>query len=543
MTVVGITSTKVSNATKVSNDYINIPSAAPGRLVILITPGTPTVSWLRHMGHGVWFGTIPNDTRAIPLRGVQHDPEASYAYTAATLITVDWTLTGYTPQISVQLAPLGTTTTIRSRMAGIHIGAVLAEGVGPTDLWTQITSSVETSGNTTARYSTSPVLESSWTITAKTSTWTITTSRGVYLYGVLVALWGSPWTAPVWPDDTTNLKLDASLNLGVISGLQAGSLVGLLDVVVDDDIDEIGPYATVTVPKSSPFSLGDVVDVSVSTPPNIYCHLVRGRLYEVGNGWPITMRIFSWPADLAGYLMDSGHYLHTPEGERAAMRLQRMIWRAGANIPVREDRVVYISNATTTRQGKLLDALREVADSTAGRLRYVYDYSAQDYMLVYADLAPPTTASATIPGKSYLSVNVRPASIADVRNRVVLDYGPADARATTQLQDTASINAYGRRDVYISLAETSTLESAQALGAQILRDLAEPAPIAEITIPIRPLIQPGDTVVLEAFPPYLRADAQGTVLSVQHRISHSEARTRLTVRLAPTAQYRRWLGR
>lgn len=537
MTVVGI---KSATVTTIGN-YINIPSAAPGRLVILITPGTPTVSWLRHMGHGVWFGTIPNDTREIPLRGVQLDQDDPYAYTAATLITVDWTLTGYTPQISVQLAPLGTTTTIRSRMAGIHIGAVLAEGVGPTDLMTQITSSVETSGDTTARYSTSPVLESSWAITAKNLNWTISTSMGVYLYGVLVALWGSPWTTPVWPDDT-NLKLDASMNLGVSSSLQAWSLVDLLDVVVDDDIDEIGPYATVTVPKSGPFSLGDVVDVSVSRPPYIY-HLVRGRLYEVGNGWPITMRIFSWPADLAGYLMDSGHYLHTPGGERAAMRLQRMIWRAGANIPVREDRVVYISNATTTRQGRLLDALREVADSTAGKLRYVYDYSAEDYMLVYADLAPPTTASATIPGKSYLSVNVRPASIADVRNRVVLEYGPTNARATTQLQDTASINAYGRRDVYISLAEMSTLESAQALGAQILRDLAEPAPIAEITIPIRPLIQPGDTVVLEAFPPYLRADAQGTVLSVQHRISHSEARTRLTVRLAPTAQYRRWLGR
>lgn len=535
MRVVGATSTRVVASPNGTNT-IQIPSAAAGRLLILITSASPTESWLRHMGHGVWFGTIPSDTTTIKLRGVLHDPNAIWSATAATLITVDWTLTGYTPQISVKWAPLGATTTIRSPGVGIHIGAVLAEGFErPT---ANITSSVETSvvsmemyEVTTARYSTNLVNESSWTITARGAT---------YLYGVLVALWGSPWTTPIWTDDP-NLDLSVSLNPRESFQWFSG-VVDPLDIVVDDDIDEIGPYATVTALKSGPLSLGEIVEVTAYRPLYDY-PLIRGRLYEIGNGWPITMRIYSWPADLAGYLIDDGHYLHTPGGERAVMRVQRMIWRAGADVPVRENRVVYISNATTTRRGRLLDALREVADSTVGKLRYIYDYSARDYMLAYMDLAPPTTVSATISATSYLSVNVRPASIADVRNRVVVEYGPTDARATTQLQDTASVNAYGRRDVYISLAETSTLESAQALGAQVLRDLAQPSPIAEVTIPIRPLIQPGDIVVLEAYPPYLRADAQGTVLSVRHRLSRSEARTMLTIRLAPTAQYRRWLGR
>jgi hypothetical protein len=209
-----------------------------------------------------------------------------------------------------------------------------------------------------------------------------------------------------------------------------------------------------------------------------------------------------------------------------------------------------------------LDAMRRVAAQIGWDLRLRYVDSASDHaswgrwrLSLYEPDRTTTTSLATLTADEYQLVRRGAQKLSEIRNVIEMTYsdwsdmqpdGANPKRKRLVVEDSASIAKYGRRWMGLGAGtsnEVNSLTEAQALGAAILSDLAEPTADVEIEMPLRWWVELCDLYTLTGDGRLWSGDQKLAVVGFKHSVRAGDSRTALQLRGKPSAGVRRWHDR
>lgn len=207
----------------------------------------------------------------------------------------------------------------------------------------------------------------------------------------------------------------------------------------------------------------------------------------------------------------------------------------------------------------VLQALDDIMTQIGWRVRYKWDELRTQFRLANFN---PGSGSSVFRGDDFISlfgttsVSRLSTKVDDVRNAWVVEFpenANKDPRANRRVflkssVDKASIRAYGRRFARIRVGSDSLINAgteAQALATQALGDMKDPIAEVEVECLYDRRVQVQDAVEVDVeeyvapnqMPQFFGRDVNGTCVSVQHTMSRSQQRSRLTLRRVDTIAY------
>ena len=187
------------------------------------------------------------------------------------------------------------------------------------------------------------------------------------------------------------------------------------------------------------------------------------------------------------------------------------------------------------------DAIVQLSDTLGWSLRYLYDDGSSTWKLTLYE--PDRTLAGTpyvLEKERIIGIETAETSLDSVRNVAQVTYGdtanidasgqPTPATYTTT--EAASVAAYGRRWMGITLDATSLIDtSAEAtrMADAILADVAYPMTTYHVEIPLFHAVQIDDVITLPADGVYLDTATNAGVVGYRHKVGES-LRTTINVR-------------
>lgn len=177
-------------------------------------------------------------------------------------------------------------------------------------------------------------------------------------------------------------------------------------------------------------------------------------------------------------------------------------------------------------------------------IRYKWDSGTNAFRLtLYEPNRTNATADYTFAKSRYINVSKCALDRTNIRNAIVVEYGPARPRSVWTSEDATSGARYGRRWLKLIEATDSQIDTeaeAIALADAILADLKDP--VAEFLIE-RPFWWPGQVGDIYAFTEDdIRFDTEQkfAVVGIRHEVSVGSHRTSLVTRGRAAGGLRRW---
>jgi len=213
--------------------------------------------------------------------------------------------------------------------------------------------------------------------------------------------------------------------------------------------------------------------------------------------------------------------------------------------PVSPAFTINAANAPRLDAVSLFTAARQLASQVGWDLRYRWTGSTTNELRFFQPDRAKTTPDLTIGPGEYLSVRSWAAAIEDVRNVVSVQYRDATGLPATEVRsNSASITAYGRRAMRLGGDTTGLIRTqaqAQALADAVLADLALPSATHQIeTLYLWP-VELGDLWRFSANAVHYDGNQDYAVVAIEHELTQTRHRTRVTARGKPAARYYGWL--
>jgi len=207
----------------------------------------------------------------------------------------------------------------------------------------------------------------------------------------------------------------------------------------------------------------------------------------------------------------------------------------------------------------VLQALDDIMTQIGWRVRYKWDELRTQFRLANFN---PGSGSSVFRGDDFISlfgtmsVSRLSTKVDDVRNAWVVEFPEntnKDPRANRRVflksaVDKTSIRSYGRRFARIRVGSDSLINTgteAQALATQALADMKDPIAEVEVECLYDRRVQVQDAVEIDVeeyvspnqMTQFFGTDVNGTCVGVQHTISKSQHRSRITLRRVDTVVY------
>jgi len=213
--------------------------------------------------------------------------------------------------------------------------------------------------------------------------------------------------------------------------------------------------------------------------------------------------------------------------------------------PVSPAFTINAANAPRLDAVSLFTAARQLASQVGWDLRYRWTGSTTNELRFFQPDRAKTTPDLTIGPGEYLSVRSWAAALEDVRNVVSVQYRDATGLPATEVRsNSASITAYGRRAMRLGGDTTGLIRTqaqAQALADAVLADLALPSATHQIeTLYLWP-VELGDLWRFSANAVHYDGNQDYAVVAIEHELTQTRHRTRVTARGKPAARYYGWL--
>lgn len=195
---------------------------------------------------------------------------------------------------------------------------------------------------------------------------------------------------------------------------------------------------------------------------------------------------------------------------------------------------------------RIMTALQDLADQIGWKVRYKWHATLGSFELMFYE---PDRAKTT-PDESFSEAKIQTISrleiaLDDIRNKVKVVYGVADARSSVVQQSTSSIAKYGLRAMEIAESSSSQIDSsteANAMASAALADLQEPTAIAQFVLDLFWPAEIGDLYRWLANDHYFDADQDLAVVGLTHTVASGKPNTtQLIVRGKPSGGVKRWL--
>jgi len=190
--------------------------------------------------------------------------------------------------------------------------------------------------------------------------------------------------------------------------------------------------------------------------------------------------------------------------------------------------------------------LRRFAGQIGWDVRYRWTGATTNELRLFQPDRAKTTPDLTIGPGEYLSVKSWSAALEDVRNVVTVQYRSATGalQPTVLWSNSASITAYGRRAMRLGGDTTDLIKTqaqAEALADAVLADLALPTATHQIeTLYLWP-VEVGDLWRFSANAVHYDGNQDYAVVAIEHELTQTTHRTRVTARGKPAARYYGWL--
>ncbi|MFN9215176.1 MAG: hypothetical protein ACK6DK_11490 [Gemmatimonadota bacterium] len=190
--------------------------------------------------------------------------------------------------------------------------------------------------------------------------------------------------------------------------------------------------------------------------------------------------------------------------------------------------------------------LRRFAGQIGWDVRYRWTGATTNELRLFQPDRAKTTPDLTIGPGEYLSVKSWAAALEDVRNVVTVQYRSATGalQPTVLRSNSASITAYGRRAMRLGGDTTDLIKTqaqAEALADAVLADLALPTATHQIeTLYLWP-VEVGDLWRFSANAVHYDGNQDYAVVAIEHELTQTTHRTRVTARGKPAARYYGWL--
>ncbi len=156
--------------------------------------------------------------------------------------------------------------------------------------------------------------------------------------------------------------------------------------------------------------------------------------------------------------------------------------------------------------------------------------------------ANPSVSVYNLGPDNYFSLERFESTTDDVRNYVVVAYGPAESRAFIVRKDQASIDRFRfPRVMWIEEGSDSMLQTeaeAIRLADAALTDLARPRETVVVKMPLFPLYEIGDTVDLGINDDQLKRTTRYNVIDIKHEIQDAQGTTSITLQADAPAMSR-----
>lgn len=208
-----------------------------------------------------------------------------------------------------------------------------------------------------------------------------------------------------------------------------------------------------------------------------------------------------------------------------------------------------VSPAYAQQVQSLMEAMSALAQLPGGDARYMHDAGTNTFKFTLHD--PPrskTTPDHTFGPSDYIEVTRLELDRTNIRNVITITYPDtaAGGHLSVTVFDAASITKYGRRFLPIQEPTGSPINTnarATAMANDILWDLKDPKAEFEIDMPF---FWPTDLWDLYRFTNnsvHFNTNQDWAVVSITHRLSRNQHRTKLEVRGLPAGAYHAWRGR
>lgn len=208
-----------------------------------------------------------------------------------------------------------------------------------------------------------------------------------------------------------------------------------------------------------------------------------------------------------------------------------------------------VSPAYAQQVQSLMEAMSALAQLPGGDARYLHDAGTNTFKFTLHD--PPrskTTPDHTFGPSDYITVTRLELDRTNIKNVITISYpdSTTNGHLSVTVSDATSITKYGRRFMFIQEPTGSPINTnarATAMANDILWDLKDPKAEFEIDMPF---FWPSDLWDLYRFTDnsvHFNTNQDWAVVSMTHRLSRNQHRTKLEVRGLPAGAYHAWRGR